>query len=114
MIKIEYLQNLLLISITLSSITCIFVQKTKKFFNDSKPLPLYSLIINLTFGVLFCLSFTDITFPDSLWTGLFSFLGADTIYKTLEGKILSYRDIVKRDNKSNLLKQNYKNNIEDR
>jgi len=41
-------------------------------------------------GIIFCITFTKISFPNSLWIGLFSFLGADSIYKTLEGKISSY------------------------
>jgi hypothetical protein len=39
------------------------------------------------------MTFTSIDFPNSLWIGIFSFLGADTIYKTLEGKVSSYSDI---------------------
>lgn len=45
-------------------------------------------------GVVFCITFTEITFPTSLWVGLFSFLGADSLYKTLEGKLVTYTDIV--------------------
>jgi hypothetical protein len=30
----------------------------------------------------------------SLWIGVFSFLGADTIYKSLEGKLTPYREIL--------------------
>ncbi len=94
MIKLSYLQELLVTAIALSTITCAFVQKTKCYFKCSKHLPKYSLLINLTLGVLFCITFTDITFPTSLWIGLFSFIGADTIYKSLEGKLASYTDII--------------------
>ena len=87
------LQKILIISIMLSAITCTFVQKTKRYFKSSTILILYSLIVNLIFAILFCITFTSIKFPDSLWVGLFSFLGADTIYKTLEGKIASFRDL---------------------
>lgn len=94
MLKIEYLQQFLIIAIALSSITCAFIQKTKGCFKSSKYIYLYSLVINILIGVIFCITFTDINFPLSLWIGLFSFLGADTIYKTLEGKISSYSDII--------------------
>ncbi len=94
MLNLDYLQKILIISIALSPITCTFIQKTKKHFKKSKFITLYSFLVNLIIGFLFCVTFTDITFPASLWVGLFSFLGADTIYKTLEGKLASFTDIV--------------------
>ncbi len=97
MLKIELLQQLLVIAIALSTITCAFIQKTKKIFKKSKYLCLYSLVINIGCGILFCMKFTNISFPTSIWVGLFSFLGADTIFKTLEGKLASYKDLVKSD-----------------
>ena len=72
---------------------------------NSKCLPLYSLIVNLIVGIVFCITFTNVTFPTSLWVGLFSFLGADTLYKTLEGKLLSYDSILSR-NKVSISKEN--------
>lgn len=105
MLKIEFLEELLVIAMALSVITCAIIQKTKYHFSTSKYLPLYSLIINLTLGVVFCITFTNISFPTSLWTGLFSFLGADTIYKSLEGKLMSHGDIISR-NKVSISKDN--------
>lgn len=96
MLKLEYLQQLLIISIALSVITCAFIQKTKHWFKGSKYLCLYSFIVNILVGIIFCITFTDINFPTSAWVGLFSFIGADTIYKSLEGKLSSYSDIVKK------------------
>ena len=93
---IDNLKLFLIISITISSITCAFVQKTKGLFKSSKYLTIYSLILNMAISVLFCISFTNVTLPNSLWIGLFSFIGADSIYKSLEGKILSYRTIQER------------------
>ena len=98
MFHIEYLQELLVIGIALSTITCALVQKTKIMFTNSKYIVIYSLFINLLIGVVFCLTFTDIKLPTSLWIGFFSFIGADSIYKTLEGKISSYTDILTRKN----------------
>ena len=74
MLKINLLEQMLIISIALSTISCSFV--------------------NIVMGLLFCISFTSITFPMSLWIGVFSFLGADTIYKSLEGKLTPYREIL--------------------
>ena len=97
MLRIDYLKESLVIAITLSTITCAFVQKTKCCFNSSKYLALYSLLVNVFVGIVFCMTFTTIPFPNSLWIGIFSFIGADTIYKTLEGKLLSYSEITKKD-----------------
>ena len=96
MFNFDYLKITLLISIALSSITCTFVQKTKIFFKSSKYITLYSLIVNLIFSIIFCKTFTNIDLPNSLWIGLFSFLGADSIYKTLEGKLSSYTELIQR------------------
>ena len=93
MFKIYYLKELLLASITLSIITCSFIQRTKILLTNSKLIIIYSFIVNIIVGILFSLSFTDISFPNSLWIGLFSFLGADSIYKSLEGKITSYTNL---------------------
>ncbi|MBR5370259.1 MAG: hypothetical protein IK137_03030 [Bacilli bacterium] len=98
MFHIEYLQEFLIIGVALSTITCAIIQKTKSMFNSSKYIVIYSFLINLVIGIVFCLTFTDITLPTSLWIGLFSFLGADSIYKSLEGKISSYTDILNRKN----------------
>jgi len=98
MFHIEYLQELLVIAIALSAITCALVQKTKIIFKSSKFIVLYSLIINMVIGIVFCITFTDISLPNSLWIGFFSFIGADSIYKSLEGKISSYTDILNRKN----------------
>ncbi len=96
MFNFEYLKVTLLIAVALSSITCTFVQKTKIFIKSSKFIALYSLIVNLVFSIIFCKTFTNIDLPNSLWIGLFSFLGADSIYKTLEGKLSSYTELVQK------------------
>jgi len=93
MLKLEYLQELLIISIALSTITCTFIQKTKVLFKTSKYLMIYSFFVNIICGILFCKTFTTIDISTSIWVGLFSFIGADSIYKTLEGKIPSHRQI---------------------
>ena len=93
MFDIDYLKLLLIISIAQSTIICALVQKTKILFKSSKYIIFYSLIINILFSIIFCLTFTDIKFPTSLWIGFFSFIGADSLYKSLEGKILSYEEL---------------------
>ena len=90
MINFEYIKNLLFISLFLSTITCTFIQKTKSLFNSSRYLIIYSFIVNIIISIIFCLTFTKISIINSLWVGLFSFLGADSIYKTFEGKLATY------------------------
>lgn len=97
MLNIDYLKELLVISVALSAITCTIIQKTKFLLKSSKWITLYSFIVNIVVGIIFSITFTSINFPQNLWIGLFSFLGADSIYKTLEGRISSYSEIVKND-----------------
>ena len=47
----------------------------------------YSFIISISIGILFSLSFSDLNFIYSLWVGLISFIGADSVYKLFEDKI---------------------------
>ena len=94
MLDITLLKNLLIIAIACSTITLTFIQKTKKFLPTSKIIVLYSLIVNIIFSYLFCLTVTNVDYIKSLWVGLFSFLGADTLYVTLEGKLAPYTKII--------------------
>lgn len=92
--NIDLLKELLIVAIVLSVVTMAFIQKTKGIFKTSKFIELYSAIVNVIFAIVFCISFTEISIINSLWVGLFSFLGADTLYKTLEGKLASFSDIL--------------------
>ena len=98
MLSIDYIKNLVIVSIVLSTITCSFIQKTKILFKTNKFLIIYSLIVNIIFSFIFCYSFTNIQFPTSIWTGLFSFIGADTIYKSLEGRLSTHKELRKKKN----------------
>ena len=89
MLKVEYLKELLIISILLSTITCTFIQKTKNILKNKKYISIYSLAINIVLGIFFAKVFTTIKFPNSIWIGLLSFIGSDSIYKSIEGKLLT-------------------------
>lgn len=110
MLNFSLLQGILTIAIACSSITVIFIQKTKRFCSNSKQVPIYSLIVNIVLGFLFSRTFSDISYINSIWAGLFSYLGADTIYKGLEGNIASYGDLVVEDNSDT---DNVQNNVEE-
>lgn len=94
MMNVDLIKELLIIAISLSVITMAFIQKTKGIFKTSKFIELYSAIVNIVFAIVFCLSFTEVSILNSIWVGLFSFIGADTLYKAFEGKINSFSDIV--------------------
>lgn len=95
MINIDLLQELLIVSTVLSVVTVAFIQKTKIMFKNSKLVGVYSFIINLAFGVLFTITFTKLNAINGLWVGLFSYLEADTLYKSLEGKLSPLKDLNK-------------------
>lgn len=96
MLDLDLIEQMLIVAMALSTFTCAFIQKTKVKFKKSDYLWVYSFFINIGLGILFCYRFTPISFPDSLWVGLFSFLGADSIYKSLEGKLASHSQIKKK------------------
>lgn len=93
MLNWNHLQNVLIIAIACSTITVAFIQKTKKFCHSSRCIIWYSFIVNMILGFLFSMSFSNIDKINSLWVGLFSFIGADTIYRNLEGKLSSYTEL---------------------
>lgn len=96
MLNITLLQELLIIAIAVSVIAVAFIQKTKGMFKKSKWVNPYSFVVNMILGIIFCLSFTEASIINSLWVGLFSYIGADTLYKSLEGKLSSFKDIVEK------------------
>ena len=95
MLNYELLMQLVVVAIMLSCITTTFIQMTKGMFKTSKYLVLYSFLVNMLLSIPFCKSFSTANLLQSLWVGLFSFIGADTLYKTLEGKLKSHSDLIK-------------------
>ena len=93
MIKWRLLENLLLVATTSSTISVALIQKTKSCFKCSKHVCLYSFVLNMVLGIVFTITFTDVNIKYSFWVGLFSYIGADTIYKSLEGKLTSLKDL---------------------
>jgi hypothetical protein len=87
------LTTLLVIATVSSAVSCSFIQKTKANIGK-KWLIIYTIVVNMLIGVPFTLTFTDLSICDSLWVGLFSYLGADTLYKTLEGKLAQHSELI--------------------
>ena len=93
MINIDLLQEQLIVAMVVSVITVAFIQKTKDKISK-KWLTSYTLLVNLVFGTCFTLTFTNSSILHGIWVGVFSFIGADVLYQSLEGKIKSYSDLV--------------------
>ena len=89
MLDVTLLKNVLIVAISSSIISTSLVQLIKEATLSKKFILIISFIISMIIGVLFSLTFTDLNIIDSLWVGLISFIGADTIYKTFEDKIFS-------------------------
>ena len=89
MLDVALLKNVLIVAISSSIISTSLVQLIKEATLSKKYLLIVSFAISMVIGFLFSLSFTDLNIFDSLWVGLISFIGADTIYKTFEDKIFN-------------------------
>lgn len=95
---VNLIKTLLVISCISSILSSAFVQKIKttKIVKNSSQIIYISFISSMIFGIIFTLSFTDYSIIESLWVGLFSFLGSDKLYKSLEDKLfLSYKNLKK-------------------
>lgn len=88
MIDFSRLKEILIISITSGIISNALVLKLKVREKHKKHLCIISLIISFVMALLFCISFTNLTFVETLWAGGLSFIGADAIYISLEKGII--------------------------
>lgn len=87
------LLNIIMISITFSIILMAVIQKFKKlpFINKSYKVWILNFIFAFLIGVPFSMWFYKLSIYDSLWVGLFAFVGAPSIYKALkEQNIINY------------------------
>lgn len=94
--NIDLIKSLLVVACASSILSTAFVQKLKavSIIKCSSCLVYISFVISMLFGIIFTLSFTTYNIINALWVGLFSFIGADTLYKAFEDKIFkSYSNI---------------------
>ncbi len=89
MLNITLIKNVLIIAMASSIISTSLTQKLKETqtYKQKEKLPIKCFLISMIIGILFSLTFSDISLKYSLWVGLISFIGADAIYKTFEDKI---------------------------
>ena len=87
LLEFELIKNVLIVGIASGIITTGLIQKIKQNLKTKKYIVLISFIVNMTIGTLFALSFSTVGLFNSLWAGLFSFIGADILYQMFEDKI---------------------------
>jgi len=89
MINYILIKNVLIMSVINSIIITNLVQKFKEslIIRQSNIYPFISLGTALVVGTLFSFTFSTLNFITSLWSGLLSFIIADSLYKILEDKI---------------------------
>lgn len=100
MLDFDLIKSILIIAIAAGIITTAVTQKIKEAikFKSSNRIVIVSFVISMIIGTLFSLTFSDTNIVGSLWCGLFSFVGADAIYKTFEEKIFTpFSEIYKTD-----------------
>lgn len=88
------LLELLGISIAFSVILMAVIQKFKSFscIKKSCHVMILNFILSFAIGIPFSISFYDVTWINGIWVGLFSFVGASTIYTGLKKQnIINYK-----------------------
>lgn len=88
------LLDLLVISITFSVILMTLIQKFKNlsFINKSWHIWILNFLFSFLIGIPFSMTFYNIDLKNSIWVGLFSFIGASSIYETLKNQnIINYK-----------------------
>ena len=85
--NLEIIKQILIVSIAASIVSTATIQKIKEQLKSKKWLFFTSLISSVGIGIVFALSFTELSKGNSIWVGLITWLGADAIYKSFEDKI---------------------------
>lgn len=88
------LLDLLIISVTFSFIVMVILQKFKTlpFIKSSWQIWILNLLFSFSIGIPFTITFYDLDIYSGIWVGLFTFVGAPTIYDTLKNQtIINYK-----------------------
>ncbi len=83
----DLLIKLLLVSMVYSVILMALIQKIKNIIiceKKSWQVWVLNLICSFVIGIPFGTTFYNLTIKDGIWVGLFSFIGASSIYQTLK------------------------------
>lgn len=84
---IELVKQIIIVAIASSIISTAIVQKVKEQLKSKKWLFFVGLVVSIGIGIVFALSFSELSLLSSAWVGIVSWIGADAIYKAFEDKI---------------------------
>lgn len=100
--------ELLTVSITFSIILMATIQKLKSFqcIKNSCHVMLLNIFLAFALGIPFCITFYSINWHQGIWVGLFSFVGASTIYETLKKQNVLSNNNLKSISRDNVIKRN--------
>lgn len=97
--------NVLMIATTFSLVLMPLIQKCKRLniIKSDSHICILNLLLSLSLGSLFAISFFELNWINSLWVGVFSFVEAPAIYHILKKQnIINYTPItldeIKKDN----------------
>lgn len=90
----QALIDLLSISVAFSFIMMTIIQKLKRFscVNKKCHILIINFVLSFALAIPFGIRFYDIPIEDAWWLGLFTFIGAPTLYETLKNQtLLTYK-----------------------
>lgn len=89
----DNLINLVIISISFSIILMALIQKFKALsaINQSWQIWVLNLILSFLIGIPYGMTFYNLDLKNAAWVGLFSFIGAPSLYQALKNQnIINY------------------------
>lgn len=89
----DKLLNILMMSGTFSIVMMIFLQNVKKqsFIKKGVQVWVLNLLFSFLLGIPFGMVFYNLSLVDSIWIGVFTFVGAPSIYQALKSQnIVNY------------------------
>ena len=90
----DLLIKLLMVSITFSIFLMALIQKFKdsKFIKKNWQIWLLNLFFSFAMGIPFTMYFYELPLQSAIWVGVFSFIGAPTIYTLLKKQnLINYK-----------------------
>ena len=87
--NLDLIKQILAVAIAASIISTATIQKVKGLLKNKTLLYLLALVISVAIGILFALSFSDLSMQSAIWVGLVTWVGADAIYQAFEDKIFT-------------------------
>lgn len=86
---LDLIKEIIVIAIGSSVFSTAIIQKIKEQLKSKKCLFYISFLVSIATGICFSISFSNLSMINSIWVGLTTWVGADTIYKAFEEKIFT-------------------------